>query len=359
MKTWIEINKRNLLHNLGEFRHLLTSKTEIMAVVKANAYGHGLLEIAKILAPKNVWFGVDNCEEGIQLRNAGIKNRIAVLGYTPFDDLRRAVAADLELVAYNLETIRRLGALRKPSKIHLKIETGTTRQGVGESDLPAMLRLIKKYPAIKLEGLSTHFANVEDVSDRKFARAQLERFIRAKDIVARAGFRVPYHHTACTAAAISFPASHFNLARIGIGMYGLWSMTPQPKPDLRPVLSWKALIAQVKSVKKGTPISYGLTERVIRDSKVAVIPVGYSDGFDRGLSSIGNIVIRGKRAKVLGRVCMNMFMVDVTDIVGVRIEDEATLIGKEITADEIAKQINTINYEVVARIAEHLPRRIV
>lgn len=359
MKSWIEISKKNLLHNLGEFGFLLTSETKIMAVVKANAYGHDLLETAKILAPKKVWFGVDNIEEGIRLRDAGIRNRIVVLGYTPLDDLRRAVAVGLELVAYNPETIRRLGAFHKPVKIHLKIETGTTRQGVGERDHSAILNLIKKYPKIKIEGLSTHFANVEETKDRRYANEQLKRFISAKNIVAAAGFRVPFHHTACSAAAISFPASHFNLARIGISMYGLWSMAPQPKPDLRPVLSWKALVAQVKSVKKGTPISYGLTERVKRDSKVAVIPVGYSDGYDRGLSSIGSVIIREKRAKVLGRVCMNMFMVDVTDIARVHIEDEAILIGEGMTADEIAKKINTINYEVVSRLSEHLPRRVV
>lgn len=359
MKTWIEISKKNLLHNLREFRRILTPTTDIMAVVKANAYGHGLLGVAKILAPKKVWFGVDNAEEGSRIRKAGIKNRVVVLGYTPLDDLHGAIRRNLELTVYNAATIRRIGDVKRSARIHLKIETGTTRQGVWARELPELLRLIRRYPMITLTGLSTHFANVEDERDRTYTNEQLGRFISAKDVVAGAGFRVPYHHTACSAAAISFPASHFNLARIGISMYGLWSMKPRPMPDLRPVLSWKSLVAQLKEVPAGTPVSYGLAERTRRRSKIAVVPVGYSDGYDRGLSSTGYVMIRGCRARVIGRVCMNMFMVDVTDIPVVRLEDEVTLIGRGVTAEDIAIKIQTINYEVVARLGGHMPRIVV
>lgn len=376
MKTWIEINKRALRDNAASFERILGTSSALMAVVKANAYGHGLVTVARILAHgarrRLRWFGVDSAHEGITLRRAGIRQPILVLGYTPYSELDRAVKNNLDLTVYNIETVRRL----RGGRVHIKIETGTTRQGVGEREALAIAAYLARTRRAKLVGLSTHYANIEDTNDHRYAAKQLHRFTAVADVLQHAGFDIPLKHTAATAATLLFPETHQNLARVGLGLYGLWpskatraslrSQTYRPVckfAELRPVLTWKTIVAQIKDVPSGTPISYGLTERVHRRSRVAVLPVGYSDGYDRGLSSVGNVLIRGRRAKVIGRVCMNMIMVDVTDIPRVHPEDEVVLIGRqgadEITADELASKMGTINYEIVARINPAFPRIIV
>jgi len=241
-----------------------------------------------------------------------------------------------------------------------------------EKDLSKIIKLIKKYPYLVLEGASTHFANIEDTTDHSYAEEQLADF---KKLVSKTekeyGQKIKIKHVACSAATILFPETHFNLVRLGISMYGLWSSNEtkvsaaHKKIDLnlKPVLSWKTIVAQVKKLKSGTSISYGLTETLHKNSTIAILPIGYNDGFDRKLSSIGNVLIKGKRCKILGRICMNMCIVDVSHIKNLKPEDEVILLGKQgkeqITADEIAKKINTINYEVVTRINPLIKRIIV
>jgi len=234
-----------------------------------------------------------------------------------------------------------------------------------------LAKLIKKYPQINIEGIYTHYANIEDTTNHSYARQQLKRFKEAIELLKKNGIKIPLKHTACSAAVILFPETYFDMVRLGISMYGLW---PSPetfvsakeksrKLNLEPALTWKTKIAQIKQIKAGTPISYGLTERVSQDSKIAVLPIGYWDGYDRKLSGIGNVLIRGRRCKVLGRVCMNMIIVDVSHISDVKLEDEVVLLGKqeseEITADELAQKIGTINYEVVTRINPLIPRIVI
>jgi alanine racemase len=382
-KTWVEVSKKALTNNVKAFRRHLGAKVGVMAVVKSNAYGHGLVETAQITdAAGAAWFGVDNVDEGIALRKAGIKKPILILGYTLKSRLTDAVKNDLSFILSNQETVRALKKLKltgkknSVAKVHLKIETGTTRQGVEGEDLLQIVREIKKTTGVRVEGASTHYANIEDTTESSFAESQLRRFQEGVALLHREGIDPMVLHTACSAAAILFPSTYFNLARVGISMYGLWpSKETQAIAQrmlvgtrhavslrLTPALSWKTRIAQIKSVKKGTPVSYGLTERVAHDSKIAVLPIGYWDGFDRGLSSIGQVLVRGQRCKVVGRVCMNMCMIDVTDVVGVNLEDEVVLIGaqqrEEISAQDIAGKIGTIHYEVVTRINPTLPRLV-
>lgn len=382
MKTWVEISKLNLLSNLAQFQRIVVPKVKLMAVVKSNAYGHGLIEVSKLLSQNRkakLWFGVDSIDEALKLKNAGIKFPILILGYTEKSRLSEAVRNGFRLTVYNQKTIKELGKisisdshfLNKKINVHIKVETGTSRQGVLESDILEFVRLIKKYPYINIEGLSTHFANIEDTTDHSYAMLQLKRFINVVNLLKRNGIEIPIKHTACSAATILFPKTHFDMVRIGISLYGHWpsketfiSAREQKKAiKLLPVLTWKTKIAQIKNVKAGTPISYGLTERVPHDTKIAILPIGYWDGYDRGLSSIGNVLISGKRCKVLGRVCMNMIVVDVNHIKDVKVEDEVVLIGKqgdeEITAEEIAQKLGTINYEVLTRINPLIPRIIV
>jgi alanine racemase len=403
MKTWIEISKSNLLSNLEQFQRILKPKTRLMAVVKSNAYGHGLVEVSKLINDykpirNKLWFGVDSIDEALRLKKAGIKFPILILGYVPLSRLSEAARNGFRLTVYNNETIKALGEFsisnfqfsiksqipnskklnytsreveRYKINIHIKVETGTSRQGVLEKDILDFVRLIKKYPYINIEGISTHFANIEDTTDHSYAKLQLERFNKIINLLKQHKIEIPIKHTACSAATILFPETHFDMVRVGISLYGHWpsketfiSAREQKKNiKLFPVLTWKTKIAQIKKIKAGTPVSYGLTERVLQDTQIAILPVGYWDGYDRGLSSIGNVLILGRRCKVLGRVCMNMIIVDINHLKNVKVEDEVVLLGRQrkevITAEEIAQKLGTINYEVLTRINPQIPRIVV
>lgn len=377
-KIWVEISKSALTQNVKAFRGHLGSKVGVMAVVKSNAYGHGLVETAKIAERAGAaWFGVDNVDEGIVLRKNGITKPILVLGYTLNERLFDCVKNDLSFVVYNMETVKRLGRLKltgrrgSVAKVHIKIETGTTRQGVSGDELLQLVTELKRTKGVTVEGASTHYANIEDTTDASYAQNQLRRFEDGVALLHQEGIDPPFLHTACSAAAILFPKTHFNLARVGISMYGLWpsketqAIAQRKKKVLKlsPVMSWKTVVAQIKNVQRGTPVSYGLTERVSRDSVIAVLPIGYWDGFDRGLSNVGSVLVRGHRCKIVGRICMNMCMADVTDVPGVGIEDEVVLIGtqkdEEITAQDIASKIGSIHYEFVTRINPQIVRKVI
>jgi alanine racemase len=373
MKTWLEISRSALAYNLRAIRRL-APESEIIPTIKANAYGHGWLNVARTLDKIGVqWFGIDSLEEAEALRQADFKQKILILGYVPLADLARAYRLNLSLTIYNIETIRALSHLAshsRPAKIHLKIETGLVRQGVRLNELPRFLSELKRWRNIVLEGMSTHFANIEDTRSDSFAKLQLERFKRAFALLERAGFH-PLRHCACSAAAILYPQTRLDLIRFGISLYGLWSSEltelgarlKKIPIKLKPVLSWKTKVAQIKKVPRGTPIGYGLTEVVKRPTIVAILPVGYADGYNRSLSNKGEVLICGKRCKVLGRICMNICMVDATAVKGIRLEDEVVLIGQQkkqkISADELAVKADTINYDLVARLNPLIARCLV
>ncbi|MFA6296186.1 MAG: alanine racemase [Patescibacteria group bacterium] len=378
-RTWLEINEQALIYNLQQFRKIIGSQKILAAVIKSNAYGHGLLEVAKILEKSEAdWFIVDSIDEALTLKqkNTKTKKQIIILDYTILNRLEDVVKNGFRQVVYNKETIQKLGEiskkLNKKVYIHLKLETGISRQGVLEEEIKDIIKLIKKFPNLILEGILAHFANIEDTTDHSYAQMQLERFKKMIAIAEKEyGQKIKIKHTASSAATILFPETHFDLVRTGISIYGFWSSNETKLSathkkinfNLKPVLEWKTIIVKIKNLKAETPVSYGLTEILHQDSKIAVVPIGYYDGFDRKLSSIGNVLIKGKRCKILGRICMNMFMVDVSHIENLKLEDEVILIGKQgneqITADEIAKKINTINYEIVTRINPLIKRIIV
>ncbi|MDI6699096.1 MAG: alanine racemase [Candidatus Saccharicenans sp.] len=373
---WVEISRQAFLNNVQEFKNRL-GQTGLLAVVKANAYGHGLAEIAGLAAGAGIeWFGVHSLEEGLSLRQKGFYQKILILGYLPLVGAEEAVRAELRSTVYNLETLKALAAasrkLKKRALVHLKIETGTNRQGIGLNKLGSFIKLLKKTPEVVLEGISSHFANIEDTTDDYYPRYQLENFLQAVKYLENNGIKVPVRHMSCSAAAILFPETYFNLARVGIGLYGLWPsretmvscrLRGQSPLRLKPVLSWRARVAQIKNVPRGAYIGYGCTYRTTRPTRLAVIPVGYYDGYDRGLSNSAYVLVKGKRAQVRGRVCMDFIMVDITDIPGVRLEDPVTLVGTEgrekITADQLAALAGTISYEMVTRINPLIPRFIV
>ena len=367
--SWVEISKSALVHNLKTFRKLVGKDVVLAPAVKANAYGHGMIECAKIFEKNGAdYLCVNAFFEAKALRKAGIKIPILIIGYTPLSDLKAVTQLGVELIVYNLETVKALGELGKKVKIHLKIETGNHRQGIGLRDLPAFTSLIKRHPHIQVVGISTHFANLEDRINQEYALYQLKQFNKAIHSLEKEGLAPRFRHCANTAATILLPEAYFNFVRTGIGNYGLW---PSEKTELaakragikitlKPALTWKTVVAQIKEVKKGSLIGYGCTYKMPKNGRIAVLPVGYYDGFVRLLSNRGHVLIRGKKADVLGRVCMNMIMVDVSRIPDIKLEDEVVLIGKQgkerIIAEQIAELSQTINYEVTTRINERIPR---
>lgn len=375
--TWVEISKEALSSNVGHFRKLIGDKL-LCSCVKSNAYGHGLTECGKIfLAAGADWLSVNSVEEAASLRAAGVKSPIYILGYVGLDALEEAVNLDCRMVVYNRETIQKLGEIGKKARIHLKVETGNNRQGILMDDLVDFAKFTASFPNIEVEGLSTHFANIEDTTDHSFAEKQLARFNEAAKKLATAGIKIAVRHTANSAATILFPETYFEMVRPGIANYGMWPSNEtyvsflnesgkNPATEgfkLEPAFTWKSKIAQIKNVPDSEYIGYGCSYKTTHSTKLAIIPVGYYDGYDRGVSNTAYVLIRGKRAPLRGRVCMNIIMADVTDIPEAALEDEVILIGKDgdemISAEQFAQWAGTINYEITTRVNPLIPRIIV
>jgi len=337
---WIEIEEAVPDWNLNQLRSCSANKGILFcAVVKSNAYGHGVKEIISLL-PSADWFAVNSLEEGLELRHLGIKKPILLLGHVLTENLSEAVDADLRLTIYNIRTLEKLKKILQNGvtcRVHVKIETGTGRQGILPINVPEFVRIASGIQNLEIEGLSTHFANIEDTLNHEYAEKQLRIFRGVLEAVRESGVFPAIIHTACTAATILFPETHFNMLRSGIGLYGLWPsretfLSAQssgiPVPDLEPVLSWKTRIVQIKELPTGSYIGYGCTYKANRETTVGVLPIGYADGYDRKCGNSAHVLVRGKRAPILGRVCMNLMMVDLTDIPEARLEDEVVLIGR-------------------------------
>ncbi len=373
---WIELNRTSFHQNVRQFRQLIGTERRLLAMVKANAYGHGLKEMSGLaIAAGADWLGVHSLDEGIALQESGITAPVLISGYVAESDLGEAVDRGLRLTVYNLETVDRLARLcrsrGKKAYLHIKVETGTHRQGLDPARLAEFLDRLQGGDDLVVEGLSSHFADIEDTTDHSYAQHQLRIFRQALARLSELNIQVPLRHMSCTAAGILFPETHFDMLRVGIGLYGLWpsketyvSCIQRKRDPLRlvPVLSWKARIAQLKRIAKGEFIGYGRTYRTTRPTCLAVIPVGYFDGYPRVLSNLSHVLIRGQRAPLRGRVAMNFITADVTDIPDVGIEEEAVLIGRvrddEVSADMLAGWAGTINYEIVSRLHPAIPRFI-
>jgi len=373
--VWVELDREVPDHNLRELRKGLRKGTILCAVVKANAYGHGVKEMIPLL-PSADWFAVNSLEEGVELREMAEKRPVLVLGHVPLDALQEAVARNLDFTVYNRETLEALAQLDLgsigPARLHLKLETGTGRQGILPSEVKGFVGQLKSVAGAKLVGVSTHFANIEDTLNHDYAQAQLDRFGDVLNILDRLDIKADFIHAAATAAGILFSKTHFNLVRAGIGIYGLWPsretylstlLGHRPVPDLRSVLTWKTRIVQIKNLPEGSYIGYGCTYRATRPIRVAVLPVGYAEGYDRKLGNAAYVLIRGKRAPVIGRVCMNLTMVDISDIPHAGLEEEVVLLGQDgeerVSVETMAEWAGTINYEIVTRISPLFPRRVV
>ena len=379
LNTWIELDAAAYAANLQFLRRRVGASVELSAVVKANAYGHGSRLIAALALEAGAdSFCVHSLEEALDLRQAGFDQDVLIMGHVPLGRLEAIPAHDFRLVAYNLETLERLDRLTRETgrraRIHLKVETGTHRQGIEGEELERFLERLKAAPGVELEGVYTHFANIEDTTDHSYAQGQLTRYERHVWRIEKAGFSPSKRHAACSAATILFPETHFDLVRVGISQYGFWSSKEtllsyelgEQEGDagaLRPVATWKTRLSQVKEVEAGASVGYGCSFKTTRPSRIGILPIGYSDGYDRGFSSASHVLVEGRRAPVVGRICMNLTMIDLTDVPEAGLEDEVVLIGRqgeeEVSADALASLIGTIHYEVVARLAPHIPRLVV
>ncbi len=374
MLKWIEINRKALLHNLKLIRSLVKDKTKIIFVVKANAYGHGIKPVVEVAEKSGVvdWYGVNSIEEAIELRKLGVKRDIISLGYIERDEIEEGIKNKIRFTVYNPDYILALEAkakkLKKTAYFHLKLETGTGRQGINKNEWKKYKKILDKLKYAKFEAVSSHFANIEDTIDHSYADYQLRRFKRFYTMIKKDGFS-PLRHFSCSASTLLFPETHFDFVRVGISAYGYWPSNEthlsfllkyKNELELKKVLSFYTKIAQLKELKKGSYISYGLTYKTTQKTRIAVLPVGYYDGIDRKLSNRGYFLLKGERVPIRGRVCMNITIVDVSHMRNLNSEDKVTLIGKDgeeiLTADNWAQNINTINYEVLARLSEKIPR---
>jgi len=370
LRTWVEINKGAVKNNYSTFRKLINPGCFLMSIVKSNSYGHGLIDFSRIVEKLGVdWLGVDSVIEGESLRKAGIKTPILVLGYTLPSKIKSAIENNISLTISDFETLKSLKKTKGGKlKIHLKIDTGMHRQGFFVSEIPEVIKVLKSCSTVVLEGVFTHFSSAKNPAFPSVTNKQIEDFKKATDILEKAGFKNFIKHAAATAGMIIFPQSHFDMVRVGIGMYGIWPAKEtyeafKNKIKLESVLSWKTVVGPVKKLPKGSKVSYDLTEELSRDSKIAILPVGYWHGFPRALSSIGRVLIKGKEAKVLGRVTMDMVIVDVTSIKDIKMGDEVVLIGKsgraEVSADTLAYLTDGSSYEIVTRLNPLMKRFVV
>lgn len=365
--VWAEIDLGSISHNTAELGRLCQPGTALMAVVKANAYGHGMVEVARIVLSGGAsWLGVARVEEGISLRQAGLDCPVLVFGHTPAGALQDVIDYNLVQTVYSTaggEELNRLAALAgKRVPVHFKVDTGMGRLGFPPSgDIVSEILYCARLPHLEPQGIYSHFA-AADADDDSYTRLQFATFSKLLAELAGQGLEFPIRHIANSAAVIRYPETHLDLVRAGISLYGLH---PSPGIDwsglkLVPAMSLKALVAQVKTARPGTKISYGCTHTVNRDTVIATIQAGYADGYDRQLSSRGEILLHGQRAPVLGRVCMDQFMVDVGHIPGVSPGDEAVLLGRQggdvVSADELASLLGTINYEVICKVSCRVPR---
>lgn len=366
--VWAEIDLNAVAHNIQGLRKITIPSAKILAIVKANSYGHGAEEISKVLLKNGAdELGVALLDEALALREAGFDVPILILGFTPVTQVADVVRYNLKQTVFSWELAKALSdaAVEAGTKavIHIKIDTGMGRIGFPPriQTIETILK-ISRLPGIEIEGLFSHFA-CADEHDQSFTRAQFALFMDFDSQLRKAGLEIPVRHVANSATLIEFPEMHLEMVRPGVSLYGMY---PSPnvsheKVKLKPVMTLKARVAYLKEVPAGTTVSYGRTHTTAAATRIATLPLGYADGYNRLLSSRGEVLIHGHRAPVVGRVTMDQIMVDVGHIDGVHVMDEAVLIGTQggetILADDIAQKIGTINYEITCMVSNRVPRK--
>ncbi len=367
------IDEDALRHNIREVRRKIGPDVMLLGTVKANGYGHGALQTARILLEEGAdYLSTAIIEEAVELRNAGIQAPILVLGYTDPSQYELALQQGIHVTIFSEEQAqilsKKAAAGEKAGLVHLKLDTGMGRIGfdVSEDSVDAIERIMK-LPGLAVEGIFTHFARADEI-DKKEVMRQQQRYDDMLGKLSERGIHIPIHHTANSAAIMEYPAAHRLhtaqnkgirwMVRAGIMLYGLYPSEEMDRQqtNLKPVMSLLSHVVHLKEIEDGTPIGYGGAYVANGRRRIATIPVGYADGYPRRLSGIGYVKIRNQRVPIAGRICMDQFMVDVTDIPEVAIGDEVVLMGEDITADEIALLTETIHYELICQLTDRIPR---
>ncbi|MEY8347083.1 alanine racemase [Bacillus cereus] len=365
--TIVEVNLDAIKHNVREFKnHVNDENMTMMAAVKANAYGHGAVEVAKAAIEAGInQLAVAFVDEGIELREAGISVPILILGYTPVDAAKDAIEYDIMMTVYRIEDLKGLDEvaqrLGKKARIQLKIDTGMSRIGLQEEEVAPFLEELKNMKHIKVEGVFTHYSTADEI-DKTYTNMQTNLFEKAVTTAKEMEIHLPYIHSSNSAGSMELSNTFQNMVRVGIGIYGMY---PSKEVDntvvsLQPALSLKSKVAHIKHAKKNRGVSYGNTYVTTGEEWIATVPIGYADGYNRQLSNKGHALINGVRVPVLGRVCMDQLMLDVTNAMPVHVGDEVVFYGKqgeeEIPVEEIADMLGTINYEVTCMLDRRIPR---
>lgn len=360
-RTWVEVSKSATKRNAEVFRKLVGPKVKLWSVVKSNAYGHGLVQFSKLVDKSVDGFCVDSFIEALRLRKEGIKKPILVLGPTLIELAKGAKEKDITLSVSNFEILKHLAQTKNPPKFHIKIDTGMSRQGFFFEDIPKVINFIQRPTSnlsLQLAGLYTHFASAKDINYPTYTDKQFEAFNKTVKIFEKACCTKLIKHVSATGGTLIDKKYHLDAVRVGIGLYGLWpskelEIQQGDKIKFRPVLSWKAVVSEVKNIPAGQFVGYDLAERVSKPTKMAILPIGYWHGLPRALSSVGEVLINGYRARIVGRVSMDLVVVDATGI-KCQVGDIATIIGKdgdaEIRAFDVAQKAGTSHYEIITRL---------
>jgi alanine racemase len=366
--TWAESDLEAIRYNVRAFRRHVGGNVEVMAVVKANAYGHGAVPVAKAaLEAGATRLGVHRLNEGVELRQAGIGAPILIMGYTPPAGAGAVVQWQLTPSLITPEFAQALSmeaaVQGQVVPVHVKVDTGMSRYGLFPQEVLPFLQSLQRLKGVKIEGLFTHFATADSL-DQTWILQQIQVFDQVRATVQNAGIEVPLYHAANSAATMRLPQSHYDMVRVGIAMYGLNpSAEWEPVFEIHPALTLKSRVSRVRELPVGAGVSYGRTFVTSRPTVAALVPVGYGDGYHRILSNKGVVLVRGKRAPVIGRVCMDQFVIDVTDITGVQQDDEVVLVGRQgderIPAEEVARLARSINYEVTTGLLPRVVRKYI
>lgn len=367
-RVYAKIDLDAIAYNMEQMKQNIRPETKVMAVIKADGYGHGAVQIAEMMERWNyIWgFAVATLDEAVVLRTEGIQKPILVLGCVFPDQYMEMLKHEIRMNIYTeemAESISRMAAREgKTAYMHIKLDTGMSRLGFGINEQSAeTIKRISKMPNVNMEGIFTHFTKADE-KDKSFTKKQIQEFVWMTERLKEKNVRFTYEHCSNSAGIIDVPEANFDIVRAGISAYGLYPSEEVDKTNvkLKPALALKSHVAFVKEIESGTPVSYGGTFVAKEKMKIATIPVGYADGYPRSLSNKGYVLIRGKKAPILGRVCMDQFMVDVTQIEGVSFGDKVTMIGKdgnEILPVEVLSELSgRFNYEFVCDLGKRIPR---
>lgn len=365
-RVYAEIDLDAVIHNMEAMRQNIKPSAGIIGVVKADGYGHGAVPVAKAMDPYVCGYGVATIEEAIQLRNHGIVKPILILGVTHESRFEDVVKYEIRPAVFRFSEVKKLSkiavSMGKAAKIHLAVDTGMSRIGMTPDQASAdMVKEMSLLPAIDLEGMFTHFAKADE-TDKEFTKQQLKTYLDFVGLLEERGVEIPVKHCSNSAGIVEIQDANLDVVRAGISIYGLYPSDEVDRSavNLEPVMGLKSCITYLKTIGPGTAVSYGGTYIADRDTVVATVPIGYGDGYPRNQSEKGSVLIHGKRARILGRVCMDQLMVDVTDLPEAREDDEVTLIGRDgddcITVEEIARVGGGFHYEIICDIGKRVPR---